>query len=176
MTTQTVFKKIGQVGFILIAILIASCGSTKPVLTDEATKEKMILGKCTWSDWKKNADWSSYHDSTYNADSLSMVKLKTLASSSDLSFKLFVGSWCGDSKSQVPKWNHVFARTNIDWQRVSLFGVNRSKREVSGKAERNKIVRVPTLVVFRANTEIGRVIEYPKESIEKDLVGILDKK
>ncbi len=37
------------------------------------------------------------------------------------------------------------------------------------------IIRVPTMIVYENNTEINRFIEYPVESLEKDLLKILKK-
>ena len=37
------------------------------------------------------------------------------------------------------------------------------------------IQRVPTTIVLRTGTELGRIVEYPEKSNEEDLLKILDK-
>ena len=37
------------------------------------------------------------------------------------------------------------------------------------------IVRVPTIIVEQKGVEVGRIIEFPKMSLEKDLLSILRK-
>jgi hypothetical protein len=39
----------------------------------------------------------------------------------------------------------------------------------------NKVSLVPTFIVYRNNQEIGRIIETPNQSLEKDLLKILSK-
>lgn len=45
------------------------------------------------------------------------------------------------------------------------------QHEETGK----NIVRVPTIIVQQKGIEVGRIIEFPKMSLEKDLLSILRK-
>lgn len=45
------------------------------------------------------------------------------------------------------------------------------QHEETGK----NIVRVPTIIIEQKGVEIGRIIEFPKTSLEKDLLSILRK-
>ena len=36
-----------------------------------------------------------------------------------------------------------------------------------------KIIRVPTFIFYKDEEEIGRYVEYPRESMEKDILKIL---
>jgi len=54
-----------------------------------------------------------------------------------------------------------------------LFGLDRSKRDADGLAEKYQIEFVPTFVVLQDDEEIGRIVETPIVSIEQDLVEIL---
>jgi hypothetical protein len=38
------------------------------------------------------------------------------------------------------------------------------------------IIRVPTFIISEGMTEIGRIVESPKQSLEKDLMLILERK
>ena len=40
----------------------------------------------------------------------------------------------------------------------------------------SNIMRVPTLIVYENNTELNRFVEYPAESIEKDLLKLISRK
>ena len=47
-------------------------------------------------------------------------------------------------------------------------------RQSPGHEEQgNNLVRVPTYILYKGKKEIGRIIDAPKESFEKDLLKIL---
>jgi len=58
---------------------------------------------------------------------------------------------------------------------VHLFGVDRSKKSTDGTTEKYTISRVPTLIVLRGDEELGRIVESPRSTQEKDLLRILQK-
>lgn len=158
----------------LLAVL-SGCASSQFALEDAETKEKMILGTCTWNEWKQNAEWTTYDAPDYTPDPDAVARLAPLVKSPDLSLIIFGGSWCGDTKAEFPKYFKLFSALNLPQSSLSLHGVSRKKKEPSGIAERYNIKRVPTLIVLKGGKEIGRIVEYPTESIEKDLLKILTK-
>jgi hypothetical protein len=54
-----------------------------------------------------------------------------------------------------------------------LIGVNREKQGLSDEAEELDIEFVPTIIFYKDGSEIGRIVETPAESLEKDLLKIL---
>ncbi|MFN3562485.1 MAG: thioredoxin family protein [Chloroherpetonaceae bacterium] len=157
-----------------VLAVLSGCASSQFALEDAETKEKMILGTCTWNEWKQNAAWTTYDAPDYTPDTDAVARLRTLTSP-DLSLILFGGSWCSDTKAEFPKYFKLFSALNLPQSSLSLHGVSRKKKEPSGLAERYNIKRVPTLIVLKGGKEIGRIVEYPTESIEKDLLKILTK-
>ncbi|MGQ9805538.1 MAG: TlpA family protein disulfide reductase [Chlorobiales bacterium] len=155
--------------------VLSGCASSRFALEDAETKEKMILGACTWNEWKHNAAWSTYDAPDYTPDPEILPRLAQALNTQDVSLLIFGGSWCGDTKSELPKYFKLFSALNFPQSSLSLHGVSRKKREPTGIAERYSIKRVPTLVVLKGGNEIGRIVEYPTESIEKDLLKILTK-
>jgi hypothetical protein len=43
-------------------------------------------------------------------------------------------------------------------------------------SEKFSVQRVPTTIVLRDGTELGRIVEYPEKSNEEDLLMILSRK
>lgn len=158
-----------------LLVLLSGCASAQFALVDNETQEKMILGTCTWNEWKQHAAWSTYDAPDYTPDSNTLTHLAPLLNASDVSLILFGGSWCGDTKVEFPKYFKLFSALNLPQSSVSLYGVSRKKKEQTGIAERYNVKRVPTLIVLKDGKEIGRIVEYPTESIEKDLLKILSK-
>jgi len=101
---------------------------------------------------------------------------------------IFFGSWCGDSKREVPRFFTTFDL--IDNKNISakLFGLDRTKKDAAGFAEAFRIEKVPTFIFLRGardfaatahstneqtQGELGRIIETPAISIEQDWVNAL---
>jgi len=110
----------------------------------------------------------------YVADTESIAFLKN-AFEADESLNILVvfATWCGDSKMQVPDFYKVADLAQIS--NIKYLAVNRKKNAGAIDMSAMDIQRVPTFIVYKGDEEIGRIIESPMYSIEKDLVTILKK-
>ena len=61
----------------------------------------------------------------------------------------------------------------VDKVAVKYIGVNRRNDEKSSLFKTKKLERIPTVVLLYQGKEVGRIVENPKETLEKDLVSIL---
>ncbi len=137
--------------------------------------EKILFGIHTWDNWKVNADWETYDAPDYIPDKSKLDKLKSLITEKKINFRLFAGSWCGDSETELPKIYKIIDLMDFKSGIIELWGVDRNKREETGMAESFKIEKVPTLIVLTKNKEIGRITEFPETTWEDDLIRILEK-
>ena len=83
------------------------------------------------------------------------------------------GSWCDDSLEQAPKLMKLLDRLHVPESSVHWIAVNRSKQDPDGLTAGMGIERVPTFLFFQSGREIGRIVETPQLSLEKDLARIL---
>jgi thiol-disulfide isomerase/thioredoxin len=101
---------------------------------------------------------------------------------------IFFGSWCSDSKREVPKFYATLDRAANKNFSAKLFGLDRSKKDAAGFAEAFGITHVPTFIFLRGNRafsgngnsfieqtkgELGRITETPTISLEQDWADIL---
>jgi len=107
----------------------------------------------------------------YLPDTESREKLKTLIA--DVQLIIFLGTWCPDSRREVPRFLKIMELIKNPHITFKLFGLDRSKRDPDGLAEKYKIEFVPTFIVLHNEVEIGRIVETPIVSIEQDLVEIV---
>lgn len=133
----------------------------------------MVLGPRTWDQWKAQAGWDNYEAGNYSPPEDKVATFKRLVGERDATFMVFGGSWCPDSKTQLPIIFRFFKLASIPVSRVELYGVDHSLREPTHTAERLNISRIPTLVVFSGGKEIGRIAEFPRPTWEDDLIQIL---
>ena len=88
--------------------------------------------------------------------------------------EVYFAFWCGDSRNHVPVFKKIVDLLDLPELAVEYFAVERKASPeqmyyVAGKG----VERVPTFIVYRDGSEIGRIIENPKASILEDLLNIL---
>lgn len=93
-----------------------------------------------------------------------------------LSIKVFMGTWCSDSRREVPRFLKICDRLGLDSRRISLIGLDREKSAPGIEMDRWAIEYVPTFIFMRGNKEIGRIIETPIKSLEEDFLDIISQK
>ena len=91
----------------------------------------------------------------------------------DIKVVVFFGTWCHDSKRELPKALKIFNVIGINDENIELIAVDLNKKEPLGRAAKLNLVYTPTLIFFRESKEIGRIIEKPDISLEKDIELII---
>jgi thiol-disulfide isomerase/thioredoxin len=87
---------------------------------------------------------------------------------------VFLGTWCGDSRREVPRlWKALSEAGSAMPFAIHYVGVDRAKREPAAAITESAVRYLPTFVVLRDGTEVGRVIETSPNGIEKDLLALL---
>ncbi len=93
--------------------------------------------------------------------------------------QVFFGSWCGDSKREMPRFLKIMDQLNVPPENIQIIGVDKGEnyKQSPGREERGKaIYRVPTFVMYKNGEEKGRIVEYAAFSMERDLMLILQQK
>jgi len=156
--------------FLLFGIIACSSG------IEQKLEKPVIIGNFSWNEWKNHAKWKSYSADNYFIPNEKIELIRSFLDLQNEKFLIFSGSWCGDSESELPKIIKIFDSLGISSVNYNLYGVDREKREPEGIAEQYKIEKVPTLIVLRNGTEIGRIIEFPQNTWEDDIFLIISKK
>jgi thiol-disulfide isomerase/thioredoxin len=116
-------------------------------------------------------DWFNSRYSEYTADKEIVDKLTTALKG--YTIKGFMGTWCGDSKRETPRFYKILDETGFDQNNFELITVNKDKKTPDNLQEGLNIIRVPTFIFYKGNKEVGRYVEYPRETIEKDILKII---
>lgn len=131
---------------------------------------------------KKRADlktapyntWFAANYDTYDIDESAVKKIKPLLK--DVTIKVFMGTWCGDSKHQTPPFYKILDAAKYDEEKLTLITVSRAKTTPEKYEEGLDIIKVPTFIFYKNGKEINRIVEYPVASLEKDMLAILSGK
>ncbi|TYP69886.1 thioredoxin family protein [Aquimarina intermedia] len=115
--------------------------------------------------------WFNDNYDSYEMDTEAVAQLQPLLE--DVKIKAFMGTWCGDSQYGVPAFYKIMDEAKFDYNNLTLITVTRNKDTPEKLEEGLNIIRVPTFIFYKDGKELGRYVEYARESLEKDMITIL---
>ena len=138
----------------------------------QQVEERHLLGAINKTALK-NSTYQWYHNNyeNYKVDTLTLRPIHNLKGK--YLFKLFMATWCSDSKSFVPKFLKIFDFLGIPNNRLEIIAVNKDKSYPQKLLSQYGVVYLPTLIIVKRNKEVNRIEEFSVASIEKDMVQIL---
>ncbi len=135
-----------------------------------------LIGIQSKEDFKQQpyAQWFNTNYNDYNLDESTVKEIKKHLKG--ISIKAFMGTWCGDSKHETPGFYKLLDELNFDYKNLKMIAVNRDKKTPDNLQSGLDISKVPTFVFYKNGKEIGRFVEYPRETLEKDILKIVSGK
>jgi thiol-disulfide isomerase/thioredoxin len=121
-----------------------------------------------------HSEWfiRGYDDYQFNQD---IVNTLTELNKDELSIKVVFGTWCPDSRREVPRFMRILDSWRFPVDKVTFIGVDNAKHSPVRGYDSLNIERVPTFIIYKNNNEAGRIIENPVTSLEQDILNILDR-
>ena len=181
-----------QIILLLVFSLAMGCNQpTKKKNNESQTQEKVViptslLGK----DWEGNeilvgkvsyAQMIQYTEAWFNKeydfyciDEEQLEKIKPLLK--DKRFVLIMGTWCEDSQREVPGMMKILNQAGFNTAEMEIIAIDEDKRTKEGLEKAYNLAYVPALVFFEGKTEINRIVEFPINSLEQDMLDILSGK
>ncbi len=138
-----------------------------------SNSEDIPTGMLSWSQWQSIAGWEDYSASDYTPDQNIVNQIDSITKQRDICFIIFTASWCSDSRSETPKIYKSLTLSNISLEAITLYGVDREKKEPTEAYLEYDLERVPTLIIVENEAVIGTIVEYPNSSWEQDILDIL---
>jgi hypothetical protein len=182
-------KSISYILF-LAAVALHSCSATKPVQEtktmtvqprEQALKYEKYSDASTWLigyfpvsrlSLEPYSEWYVKEMDGYSCNPQAIDTLKGI-SREGLSVKIVLGTWCPDSRREVPRFMRILKEIDFPESGLKLIGVDNMKFSPIDNYDELGIERVPTFIFYRNNIEAGRIIENPTTSLEQDMVNIL---
>jgi thiol-disulfide isomerase/thioredoxin len=178
---------------ILVLLTVSGCKSTKPMAgskPDAVSAETVVQNVQAPVNFSEQSTWllgyfnrfrlsqypySTFYSSGYDEYKPASEVMNNLLdiNKDSLKIKVVMGTWCPDSRREVPKFMKVIDTWAFPQTAVTFIGVDDAKLSPVGEYTNLDIVRVPTFIVYKNNIEAGRIIENPTTSLEQDLVNIL---
>ncbi len=150
--------------------------STNTLVIDDKGNEK-LLGKINREALTVNSfkEWFVPNHTNYfvNTKVAEIIKddLK------NYQIKAFLGTWCGDSKREIPRFFKLLDAVNFPESQLEVIAVDSTpmtyKQSPSGEEKGLNIHRVPTFIFYKDGKEVNRIVEFPKETLERDIMNIV---
>lgn len=173
-----------------LVLLLAACAHTHPMASanihfhgdtaTDANGKLLLLGQHPRTDLEQApfASWFDTDYASYTVDSTVVSRLRPLLE--DHTFEIFMGTWCGDSRREVPRMFKILDACHVPADHIRLIMVDYRghmyKQSPRHEEQGRYIVHVPDLLILDGamNSEQGRIVESPVVSLEKDLLSIAE--
>ncbi len=159
---------------VLVTFLVIS-GFSFRGLADEAEVPD-LLGVIGKEDLEKApyAQWYRKNNDEYVVDHDALSGIGELLNGVEI--KVVMGTWCHDSKREVPRFYKIISSMQGLENNTQMIGLDRQKQAPDGEIDGMGITNTPTFIFYREGQEINRIVETPVESLEKDMIKILNGK
>lgn len=165
---------------ILITLLLFTTFSFSQTLNKEITYNEnkvMLVGEINKKGLSK-APYNEWFDKNHGTYLVNEKITKAIKDSlKDYTIKAFLGTWCGDSKKEVPRFYSVLEAAKYPMHQLEVFALDRSdeayKQGPNGEEKGMDVHRVPTFIFYKNGKEVSRIVEHPKETLERDIQKIV---
>lgn len=130
-----------------------------------------LTGRVSRGALESHPGWESLRAQDYTPEPRAVAKIR--ASAAKVEVLAFIGTWCPDSRREVPRLLKLLDQVGVPASKVTMLGLDRSKRDAEGLTERWGLKYVPTFIILEQGRELGRVVEKSQATLEADLVQIL---
>ena len=181
-----------QIILLLVFSLAMGCNQpTKKENNESQTQEKVViptslLGK----DWEGNEilvgkvsyaqmvqyteAWFNKEYDFYRINEERLEKIKPLLK--DKRVVLIMGTWCEDSQREVPGMMKILNQAGFNTAEMEIIAIDEDKRTKEGLEKAYNLAYIPALIFFEGEKEINRIVEFPINSLEQDMLDILSGK
>jgi len=174
---------------ILITLVFTGCKTGKPVSKNTSSdgpdtenpasanfmeQSTWLLGYINTIQFSRppHSEWYMKGYDAYQPDMEVIGKLNQI-NKDPLSIQIVLGTWCPDSRREVPRFIRILDLWGFPAGNVTFIGVDNTKIAPIGGYEELEIERVPTFIISENKVEKGRIIENPVTSLEQDMLNIL---
>lgn len=159
---------------VLLITAVAILGQESVIIKDIKTNKNILIGISNRKAYQDSnfASWFNAVYKNYDVDTNTIKEYKSKINNKTIT--IILGTWCSDSKREVPSFLKILDYIKFPQDSLKLINVDRDKHALDNEVNDLDIELVPTIIVYDKGEEIGRIVETPVESLEMDLVKIVD--
>ncbi|GAB4514405.1 MAG: hypothetical protein Tsb004_22440 [Allomuricauda sp.] len=163
----------------MLCILCVSAQEfNKEIITENG--HRLLVGQINLDGLQSQpyASWFQIGFNNYEADKIVSSLLKEKLAYYQI--KLFLGTWCGDSKRETPRFIKILEAAEFPMEQLEIIALDyrkgHYKTSPTGEEKGLNIIKVPTMIFLKDGKEVNRIVESPLESLEEDIAQIVFEK
>jgi len=164
--------------YFILALILVSCKANNPHTAERVPDDGtvMLVGTASIDSLQTEpfASWYEANRHEYQPNPETISTLKPLLK--EVHITLLLGTWCKDSQREVPRFVKILEEAGYSPGTVEVIAVNREKTTPGQFESGLELLQVPTFIFYRNGEELGRIVEFPIEDLESDVLKILSGK
>lgn len=176
MKNQSIMRRTAALIILLLNLQFLFSQSLNRLSQDEKGND-ILLGEINKFGLTQHS-FNTWFSKNYDAYLVHQSLVKQLKDSlNTYHIKVFLGTWCGDSKREVPKFYKILDAAKFSENQLQVIAVNKTedayKQSPNHEEKGLNIHRVPTFIFYKSGKEVNRIVEFPKETLERDIHKIV---
>lgn len=160
----------------ILSIFISALSSAQiknQITIDEETSKPMLIGlfdRNAFSDTSFSS-WFNNEYENYNVDTstLNLIAEDT----AQINLTIILGTWCSDSREQIPRLLKILDFLHYPESKMQMVAVDRNKKAGDYDIDHLKVELVPTIILYKEDVEVGRIVESLRMSLEEDMADFI---
>ena len=149
-------------------------GQENKIIKDGDSNKSILVGLSTKKAYQ-DSNFAWWFNSEYTNYDVNTKLISNYANYfEDKIIKTVLGTWCSDSRKEVPRFIKILDFIGFPEDKNLFVNVDRDMKGLRNEVENLNIEFVPTFIIFEDGKEIGRIVETPEESLEADLISIIE--
>lgn len=146
------------------------------IVVDTVDDGVMLLGHIDGITIQKApfTEWYTENYEGHAVDSNLVDSIKPLLAGTQI--QVYMGSWCEDSQREIPALFKILELVEDSMITMDLIALDHDKQTPDSLQVAHGIEYVPTIIFQRDGVEMNRIVEYPQQSLEQDILTILQGK
>jgi hypothetical protein len=159
---------------ISLLVLLSYSGLSQDITSnDSIPKEDFLVGIFDRQQLQKG-DFGKYFLEEYaDYEPNNEVLLELKKSIYNKSIIIFLATWCHDSQIQLGRFYKILDLLDYNTRNLPNYCLDKEKKAGDLDLSTFDMEWVPTFIFYDGKKEIGRIVESPEISLEKDMLNIL---
>ena len=120
----------------------------------------------------KNTKWFPKNYDSYKSDIF--LSENNFANIDNFIIELYMGITCHDSEREIPRLIKILDEINFPDNQLNIFLLKRDKTSDYEYEKGKNITNTPTIIFYKDSIEINRIVEFPIETLERDIYKIIN--
>ena len=154
-----------KIYLLFIAILFTSCSQNQNYHLEEGVVD---------IDYLKNSPKTYWFNENFENYTVEKIDINNFSELYNYDIEIFMNTLCHDSQREIPRLIKILKELNFPENKLKIILLNPNKESEMGYEVNKNITNTPTIIFNLDNIEVNRIVEFPMESLESDILKILN--